>query len=347
MYAMGMNVLGLMSGTSLDGMDMALVTLNPNDWGQWEILEFSTVPYPTTLKKIMQKAYSQRDSVTVAHAHQSFLQWTIDCCQNFRTEHAIDLIATHGQTLFHQPEQKETVQVGYGPELARALQIPTVGNFRLQDVLLGGQGAPFAPMGDALLFPEYTSCVNLGGFANISTTVDGKRVGWDIAPVNHVLNKLAEILGASYDEGGVWASEGAVCSETLHALNALPYYTQTGSKSLGYEFVDAAVWPLLSGMPPKDALATYVEHAAEYIGAALGEGRHLFTGGGVHNSYLMARIQHYSKGSIDVPEATIANAKEALIFALLGAQRWLGETNIWCSVTGSSKDHSSGQVFTP
>ena len=248
----------------------------------------------------------------------------------------------------HQPENGITVQIGNLPSLSKLLSQRVVCNFRVQDVLLGGQGAPLVPMGDALLFREYTYCLNLGGFANISSEIEGKRIAYDICPVNIVLNMYAEILGFSYDDKGSIAASGTLNLELLEKLNDLPFYSETAPKSLGLEWVIKWMLPILDGskISHQDKLRTTVEHIAIQLSAQIETGsKVLVTGGGVYNDFLMSRLQ--SQGDIELiqPSRKLIDFKEALIFGLLGVLKLRGSVNCLGSVTGARNDHSSGNIF--
>jgi len=219
-------------------------------------------------------------------------------------------------------------------------------DFRSQDVILGGQGAPLVPVGDRLLFAEFRYRVNLGGFSNISYEEHGKTVAYDITAVNTVLNHYASRLGKAYDEGGNLARSGKLIMPLFEQLDTLSFY-RSGKPSLGYEQVRDEILPLINMFEAEvpDILHTYTEHIAAKIGSELKGGEALFTGGGVYNRYLIERINHYSKARIKIPGELLVDYKEALIFALLGMLRIREEVNVYASVTGASRDHSSGTVI--
>ena len=222
-------------------------------------------------------------------------------------------------------------------------------DFRVQDVLLGGQGAPLVPVGDQLLFPQFDYCLNLGGFANISTVIEGERKAYDICAVNTVLNFLAGKLNLPYDEDGRLAASGEVIVELLATLNDLSFYSEKPPKSLGMEWVEREIIPLLDpGQPIPSLMKTYVLHAAEQISKEVGNRSKdtvLVTGGGAYNSFLIDELKKRTSAQICIPSEEVVNFKEALIFAFLGVLKLRGENNVLCSVTGASKDHSSGKIF--
>ena len=347
MYNAGFNVLGLMSGTSLDGMDAALVTFNPEDSRDWKLLRVQFYSYPRELKELAQHTYKQGEKSPAFD--QAFAEWTIACVRSFSQEHDFDihLIGHHGQTVFHNAPNKFTYQAGCLPSIAEDLGIPTVTNFRVQDVLLGGQGAPLVPMGDHLMFGEYECCLNIGGFANYSfgkpLLSEGIAEARDICPVNAVLNRQAEILGYAYDAGGEMAASGTAFEDKVKILVKA---IQSTEESLGYEWMDKNISPILEGLSPMDALATYTEVAARVIAERIGPRKTLVTGGGAKNNHLISRIASFGSHLV-VPSEQIINYKEAMIFALLAAERFHGRPNVLGHTTGSGLSHSSGSIFHP
>jgi anhydro-N-acetylmuramic acid kinase len=346
--------IGLMSGTSLDGLDIAaceFVVVN-NDWS-YNIPFYHTYPYtPEWKAKLagLQKSNAlDFSTVNVEYGHflgrmtRSFIELT-----GFKP----DVIASHGHTIFHQPEQGLTVQVGSGAAIAAETGIPVICDFRSLDVALGGQGAPLVPVGDRLLFKDFDGCLNLGGFANISMESEGKRIAFDICPVNIVLNELISSIGQDFDKDGQLARSGTLIPLLLEQLNAIPFYHKPPPKSLGREWLENLFLPLIQSFndPLNNILSTIIEHVAIQVNLAASIAnpqKILVTGGGVHNGYLMERIK--LPGTIQYIELSpeISDFKEALVFAFLGILRWRGEKNIYNSVTGSSHDHSGGAIFLP
>ena len=347
MYNAGFNVLGLMSGTSLDGMDAALVAFNPEDSRDWKLLEFQFYPYPKDLKELAQQTYKQGKKSTAFD--QAFAAWTFACVRSFLKEHDfnIHLIGHHGQTVFHDPIKKFTYQAGCLSSIAQDLGIPMVTNFRMQDVLLGGQGAPLVPMGDHLMFGEYECCLNIGGFANYSfgepLLSKGVSKAGDICPVNAVLNRQAEILGYAYDAGGEMAASGTMFEDKVKMLIDAIHSTE---ESLGYEWMELYINPILKGLSPVDALATYTEVAARVIADSIGPRKTLVTGGGAKNKHLISRISSLGAHLV-LPNEEVIDYKEAMIFALLAAERFMGRSNVLGHTTGSGLSHSSGSIFYP
>ena len=262
----------------------------------------------------------------------------------------ISMPYVHGHTILHQPQNGFTLQIGNLPKIAKIINEKVVCDFRVQDVQLGGQGAPLVPIGDRILFSEFDYCLNLGGFSNVSFEENGNRMAFDISPVNTVLNFYANKLGLDYDDKGKIARSGKVNSDLLNELNALDYYKKSFPKSLGFEFVKEVVLPLIEkhSIKAEDKMHTFTEHIAVQTNLALAEknGKMLITGGGAYNDFLIERMQfHLPKIEIFIPENKTLEFKEALIFALLGVLKLRNEINVLSSVTGAKSDHSSGIIY--
>ncbi|WP_452220595.1 anhydro-N-acetylmuramic acid kinase [Lacinutrix salivirga] len=346
-------IIGVMSGTSLDGIDLALVTFNFNNQWTFKISKAETISYSEawklTLKDLVNYTKKELESTDIKYT--SFLAEVI---QRFITKHNIkniDAVCSHGHTALHQPQKGLTYQIGNLPELAILLHQTVVCDFRVQDVALGGQGAPLVPIGDELLFSEYDYCVNLGGFANISTQVNNRRIAFDICPVNIVLNHYVSVLGISYDDEGKRAKKGRCNAKLLNDLNALQFYKKEYPKSLGLEWVKKEVFPIIDSysLSTEDILRTFIEHIAIQIAEIINKKQNasvLITGGGVYNLFLISRIKAFTINQITLPKKTIVEFKEALIFGFLGVLKLRNEINCLSSVTGANKDHSSGKIFT-
>ncbi|MCV6631633.1 MAG: anhydro-N-acetylmuramic acid kinase [Flavobacteriaceae bacterium] len=347
-----MKILGVMSGTSLDGIDLALVNLKEvNKIHQFQIEQAVTVPYTDFWKKRLQEGFYLSGEALI-QLDADYGNLLAETAQGFIVQHQleVDLIASHGHTIFHQPEKGYTLQIGNGPQIATKLGIPVVCDFRPQDVALGGQGAPLVPIGDQLLFGDYDYCLNLGGFANISFEQGGKRIAYDISPANIVLNPLVAALGKPYDDKGALAATGSLIPDLYAELNSLAFYQNRGSKSLGYEFVVQEVQPILKKYQAttKDMLRTLVEHMAYQIGNVVTgtvNNKMLVTGGGAYNDFLIERIAAHTEVEVVLPRPEVIDFKEALIFALLGKLRIQGKVNCLASVTGAKKNHSSGVEY--
>ena len=351
MFKENYNVIGVMSGTSLDGVDLAYLKFNCTDQWTYEILQSETVAYPETWVEQLKNAF-HFSPLELEALNVSYTKLLASIIADFISKHqlvAIDAVSSHGHTILHQPHNGFTLQIGNLPLLRDLLPYTIVCDFRVQDVALGGQGAPLVPIGDELLFSEYDYCLNLGGFSNISFNENGSRIAFDISPVNTVLNYYASQLGLPYDDGGTIAKTGTIHAELLAQLNGLDFYARSYPKSLGMEFVQETIFPLLHSftISVPDVLATFVEHIAIQIAAFCKPNtKLLITGGGAYHTFLMNRLQHHlPKVAITLPDDKTIQFKEALIFALLGVLRLRNEVNVLASVTGASHNHSSGTVY--
>jgi len=349
-------VIGVMSGTSLDGVDLIFVKIERDKGYSFKILQTETVNYSEKWKNNLQDAFnfSGEDLTKINVDYGKFLSDTIN---NFIKKNAlkeVGFIASHGHTIFHNPEQHYTLQIGSGSVISAETGIKVICDFRTQDLALGGQGAPLVPVGDRLLFSHYDFCLNLGGFSNISFEKEGERIAFDISPVNIVLNHFTRKIGLEFDDEGKMASKGKLVQQLYDDLNELPFYTEEKPKSLGYEFVAEVILPMIEkyNVPLEDILYTFIEHAAFQIAGVLninkeksGKNNVLITGGGAFNKHLISRISRLTDVEVIIPEKQIINYKEALIFALLGVLKDQEEVNCLKSVTGAVKDHSSGVVY--
>lgn len=344
--------IGLMSGTSLDGVDLVYVSFEKNETYNFEIISAKTYSYSDVWKTKLKNAYhdSEIDIDKLSLEYGYFLGGLIN---DFKSEFSIenvDFIASHGHTIFHKPYEGLTIQIGNGQAIANFTNNKVICDFRTQDVALGGQGAPLVPIGDRLLFADYDYCLNLGGFANISFEKNNERLAYDICPANIVLNYFTRKIGLEYDESGKLASEGETDNELLHQLNSIEFYKKSFPKSLGYEFVESEILPLINEeiISIPSILRTFVEHIAIQIASEIKENSTvLITGGGVFNTFLIERLQSKISSKIMFPSSEIIDYKEALIFAFLGLLRIDNQVNCLKSVTGAKKDHSSGQIYTP
>lgn len=347
-------VIGLMSGSSLDGVDIAYVNFS-HDNRRWffNIVEAGNVPYTSSWKEKLSSAFN-KDAEELKQLDIEYGQYLGTITKRFinKYELAPKLIASHGHTIFHRPEEHYTLQIGDGNEIANITGITTINDFRSEDVKKGGQGAPLVPIGDKHLFADYPICLNIGGIANISYDVDDKRLAYDICMANQLLNYLANKLGYDYDNNGNFARQGSVNEILLNKLNDNAYYTQKAPKSLGREFFEDNQRYVIdnSDIDIKDIMATATEYVAHQIAVAtnhLEKSKILITGGGAKNNYLIERIEALCKHEIVIPDTTIIDYKEALIFAFLGVLKMEGKTNVLSSVTGASSDSSSGNICLP
>jgi len=353
MFKQSYNVIGVMSGTSLDGIDLAHIHFSVVD-GNWnfEILETETVSYDYNwLNKL--KAAVDFSETELHKLNEDYTVLLGNIIKTFIEKYQLknlDAICSHGHTILHQPQNGFTLQIGNLPKIAKLIDQTVVCDFRVQDVQLGGQGAPLVPIGDRILFSDYDYCLNLGGFSNVSFEQNENRIAFDISPVNTVLNFYANQLGLDYDDKGQLACSGKLNTDLMNELNVLDYYKKPFPKSLGFEFVKETVLPLIEKyrIPTEDKMHTFTEHIAIQTALALPykTGRLLATGGGTYNDFLMERMQfHLPKLEIIIPDKKTIEFKEALIFALLGVLKLRDEINVLSSVTGAKRDHSSGIIY--
>lgn len=345
-------VIGLMSGSSLDGIDIAYVNFS-HDNKRWffQIVESGNVPYPQYWKEKLSDAFNKSEQ-ELKELDIEYGRYLGIVTKKFIEKYELEprLIASHGHTIFHRPEERYTLQIGNGQEIANATGIMTINDFRTEDVEKGGQGAPLVPIGDRHLFADYPICLNIGGIANVSYEVNSKRIAYDICIANQLLNYLANKLGYDYDNNGSFARQGSVDKALFDYLNSNPYYEQSSPKSLGREFFEHDQHKVIdaSCLNTRDILATATEHIAYQIAKStnsIEKTKMLITGGGAKNNFLIERITKLSHHEVIIPETTIIDYKEALIFAFLGALKMEGKTNILSSVTGASSDSSSGKIW--
>lgn len=339
-----------MSGTSLDGLDICYSKFikTKSNW-DFQILTSETIPYSSEWEHTLKNAI-QLPSEELLKLDVDYGFYLGEKTSEFISRHKIinlDLIASHGHTVFHQPKNKFTLQIGDGRAIKSKINKTVIYDFRSQDVILGGNGAPLVPIGDELLFSNFDACLNLGGFSNISLKQNGKRIAFDICPVNIILNDLALKLGKKFDDNGDLARTGLIDYELLDQLNQLKFYQEKAPKSLGIEWINEQVLPLIKTQKTEDLLASFTEHSAVQIAKILDEFdvKNIFiTGGGTYNNYLIEKIRAKTKTEIQIPKKEIIEYKEALIFAFMGVLRSLNLDNILSSATGSQNDHCSGLV---
>lgn len=352
-------VLGLMSGTSLDGLDLAYCHLCKSG-GKWEyeIKASGNIAYDVHMQnRLKGSIYLAADELL--SFHNEYGTWLGSrAAEMIREQHlVVDLIASHGHTTHHQPQNGLTFQIGSGQHLANASGIKTVCDFRTNDVALGGQGAPLVPIGDHLLFRNFNFCLNLGGISNVSFEQNDKRIAYDIGLANMILNHITQKVGIAYDEGGKLAAGGRLNENMLHRLNSLDYYQLPIPKSTGYEWFVSEVVPVVDSTQDDTAnlLHTAVHHICEQVSHQVKRNTKaagntlLVTGGGALNTFLTATLQEKLGNTVQlvIPPADLIEFKEALVFALMGVLRINEEINVFQSVTGASKDSSSGVVYLP
>ncbi|HRD54247.1 MAG TPA: anhydro-N-acetylmuramic acid kinase, partial [Flavobacteriales bacterium] len=330
-------VLGIMSGSSLDGLDLALCELEVSR-GRWRhsIRKARTVAYPQAMRERLLHAM-QGSAMQLAQLDADLGQFIGQASKRFLRGERAELIASHGHTIFHQPKLGFSTQIGSGARIAAITGITTVCDFRSADMAAGGQGAPLVPLGENLLFPDYAAFVNLGGICNISLHGPDRIFGYDVCICNQALNFLAQETGRPFDRNGDIARSSHFDADLLADLNRLPFHQKRPPKSLGREWFEDSVLPLINDRsePVGKRLRTVVEHIAWQLGKALkhAPGPVLVTGGGAHNRFLVERIAAQSRALLVLPPKATIDFKEALVFALLGVLRMRGEANALASVT--------------
>ncbi|MEO5682235.1 MAG: anhydro-N-acetylmuramic acid kinase [Chitinophagaceae bacterium] len=357
--------IGLMSGSSLDGLDIAYVHLHQAG-GKWtyEILHTQCEPYCAAWLDKLSNAV-KLPAVDYQLLHTAYGHYTGAVVNKFiddnNLHHQVHLVASHGHTTFHLPKQQMTGQLGDGAAIAAVTGLPVVSDLRAMDIAFGGQGAPIVPIGEKLLLYDYDMFLNLGGIANLSFNKPDEYIAFDVCPANRVLNLLVQSTGKAYDEGGQLAATGVLNNELLAALNKLDYYQQGFPKSLANDFGTAIVYPLVQQhqLPVADALRTCVEHVAVQIkhsvqqvlrGSITAEkgSRLLVTGGGALNTFQVDCIREQLKETgiqLVVPDKQLVNYKEALVMALIGVLRWREEYNVFSSVTGAVRNSINGALW--
>jgi anhydro-N-acetylmuramic acid kinase len=344
-------VIGLMSGTSLDGLDIAYVNFlkNGNGW-EYQLEKTTTLKYPSAWIKKLSNAHtlSGEDLIALDVEYGSFIGKR---CGDFMKQSKVrpDFISSHGHTIFHQPQKAFTYQLGNGNAIHATTGIPVVYDFRSLDVILGGEGAPLVPAGDKLLFSDYDVCLNLGGIANLSLDIKGKRIAYDICFCNMSLNYLMQKIGKNYDAGGQRAASGELNKLMFKKLSKVYERLSKKRPSLGRELFEKQIQPLLDAeeISLADRLHTCVESSAVEISKAIKARKNanvLCTGGGAFNKYLVSRMLEHcgDDAMLIIPEDEVIKFKEALVFAFLGVLRVAGEVNCLQSVTGASRNSSGG-----
>ncbi len=356
------NVIGLMSGSSLDGLDIAFVHFEETA-GKWtfEIQDSGCITYSAEWKKKLSNPgeLSAKDYLIL---HTQYGHYMGTCVNEFLEEknlaYRVQLIASHGHTAFHYPSERMTAQLGDGAAIVATTGIRTITDFRSVDIALGGQGAPIVPIGEKILFPEYDFFLNIGGIANLSAGFDS-FIGFDVCPANRILNILAAKTEKGFDENGNLASTGMLNDKLLTLLNNNSYYRLSYPKSLSNDFGLNEILPIIirENLSMQDALRTYVELIVTQVSSSLNQisnatdqsrRRLLITGGGAHNGFLIQRLKDKLNPAgfeIIIPSKNIVDFKEALIIALMGALRWREDINVMSSVTGASKDSINGAVW--
>ena len=346
-------VIGVMSGTSLDGIDIVYVNFKKNKYWKYELINSKTYKYKNKWISLLQNISQEKiDSIKKIDLDYTKLlsKYIIDFINEFSIKN-IDFVSSHGHTAIHQPSNLITYQIGNLPILAEYINQKVICDFRVQDVELGGQGAPLVPVGEEYLFSEYSTLINLGGFANVTMKIKNNLIAYDICPINIVFNHLSRKLKLKYDDRGYIASTGNLNEDLYNQLQKLSYFKKDPPKSLGIEWVINQIHPILNNfqnIAVKDLMNTFSNHFAFQIAKNIGDqSKVLITGGGAYNDYLIERIKNLTNSKITIPDPKIIEYKEALIFSFLGLLRVHENNNCYSSVTGAKKDHCSGKIYKP
>jgi anhydro-N-acetylmuramic acid kinase len=343
------HLIGVMSGTSLDGIDLCFVEFKKGNTFEFELIHTRTVDYSEKIKSklITVERGSALDLVKADAELGTIIGGSINKFIKDYKITKVDAIASHGHTVFHDPSNGFSTQIGSPSQIYTITGIKTIADFRSVDVALKGQGAPLVPIGDQLLFGDFDSCLNLGGIANLSHQHEGKRIGFDVVVCNMALNHLAGKEGKTFDENGQMASEGQPKESLLRELNELEYFTLPFPKSLGKELFLEWYVPLLNkfDVTTADLMATMIEHMTCQLGRVIPVGTCLITGGGAYNQALVKALRKHVAASIHIPENQLIEFKEALLFAFLGFLRLTDQVNTLSSVTGAKQDSMGGCIY--
>lgn len=348
-----LTILGSMSGTSLDGLDLVLTSFDDNDTKyNYQIIAGETIPYPASWRKKLANAdiLSSRELFRLDH---DYGKYTGELIKNFLKKIRIKpaAIASHGHTVFHEPESYGSLQIGNGHDIYSVTGIPVVADFRSLDIALGGQGAPLVATGDHYLFNEFKYCLNIGGFSNISfRTEDETRLAYDICPANTILNKVSGFLQLKYDKDGNSGKMGAILPELLRELNSFLPEKPAAPNSLGKEILIEKYFPLFEkkSSAAHNVLATLYEHISFQISKQVNNKQNdkiLVTGGGAKNKYLIKKIKEKVRNDIVLPDSVLIDFKEGLIFGFLGFLRLNNRINCFSSVTGAKRNSSTGIII--
>ncbi|RKR07138.1 anhydro-N-acetylmuramic acid kinase [Maribacter vaceletii] len=353
------NVIGLMSGTSLDGLDLAYCQIQETEGSYtYNIKQTKSVDYTPEMKNSLKNAI-HLPTLGLLELNNTYGTWLGEQTKIFIKEEnlEVDFIASHGHTTHHQPKKGVTFQIGCGQHLANACNHVVINDFRTNDVSLGGQGAPLVPIGDMFFFKEYDFCLNLGGISNISFQKEEKRIAYDIGLANMILNYITQKIDLAYDKNGELARSGVINIHLLNELNDLEFYKLPFPKSIGYEWFLNKVIPLVDQTEDSipNLLHTAVHHICQQIAIQIKNNikpknsKLLVTGGGALNSFLVDTLKHKLNNiaTVVIPSKTVIEFKEALIFALMGVLRHENKTNVLSSVTGAKKDSCSGVIYYP
>jgi len=351
-----MLILGLMSGSSLDGIDMALCSFSGlGESLQWKLIHSVHVPFEPKWKKLLQDLPGS-SAYDLSLADYDFGNLLGASSKKYFSDFKPDYIASHGHTIFHYPALKMTCQIGNGAVIASASGINTICDFRSMDIGYGGQGAPIVSLFDLDFFGGLDVLVNLGGIANLTVPDKNQTIAYDIGPCNQLLNYLAGSIGLEYDQDGLLAAQGEIDQNLLKTLSGHSYFDRTFPKTLDNGYIFNEFVPILdkSKASVQDKLRTVVELIAKMLSREITmhlanhktKAGVMFTGGGAKNTFLMETFRKKAVGfeMIETDDEMI-DFKEAIMMAYLGYLRVKGKINVLSKVTGASKDSIGGSIY--
>lgn len=360
------DILGVMSGSSMDGLDLAFIRLNTEVGkpgllsASYELLHGATMPIPEEL--LNQLKYSSKlDALSLLTLDQDFGSWAgkaIDTAIK-QTSFSPSLIGFHGHTVFHFPDRKVSFQLGHGAVLSAYTQLPVVTDFRSQDMALGGQGAPMVSIAEKWLWPDYSGFLNLGGICNI--TLKKTKEAYESADIwvcNQILNHLAREVGHSYDDRGLIAAKGLPIDELIEALLLAEWFEKKAPKSLDNSYLYEEVIPLFNkyrdystGDKLHSAVIVIAKAIANHVNAVYHseaiQGGIMLTGGGALNDFLVEKIRAELTCDIFLPDLETIQFKEAIMVAFAGWLRWRGLPNFIKEATGAKSDAIGGVLHIP
>ena len=343
--------IGIMSGTSVDGIDIAHCVFKKEKKWSYKIEKAITINYPKGLKNRLLEAQKLNgyELIQLDHNLGDFIGKET---KGFINKHNLkpEIISCHGHTIFHNLKDKISYQIGNANRIYSIVKIPVINNYRELDVIFEGQGAPLVPIGEKLLFHGHNYFINIGGILNLTKIDNNKIIAYDVVPANIVLNNISNKLEYEYDDKGNIAKKGKLIPELFKKLNSINYYKKNYPKSIGFEWIEKNIFRLIykSRYKTMDILNTFTNHIAfQLTNNIKGQGNKIFiTGGGAYNDYLIKKVKSYDKNKNDwkIPNDNLVNYKEALIFAFIGLLKQINKKNILKSVTGSSENISSGTI---
>jgi anhydro-N-acetylmuramic acid kinase len=343
-----MKIIGAMSGSSLDGLDLALCSFS-HSGGEilWEVHVSKTFEFPLAIANVLSKA----NTLSVKETEKLgvvLAQFTAECVRKLPEWELCEAVAIHGHTIQHEPEEGYSLQITNPWQLHQLLGKTVVADFRNADIALGGQGAPLVPKADLDLFKGYDAFLNLGGIANATFFEDNLICAYDLFACNQWLNALSLQLGKAYDENGALSADGRVIPEIVNVCLSWNYCNLPAPKSLSnsacQEFFKQEILPFLSHYSVPDVMKSCIEAMAKVIGKSLKNAQKvLVTGGGAYNVTLIDKLREHFH--VEIPNREIVEFKEAIAFAYLGFCRIKGMPGNVPEATGASREALLGCLY--